>query len=179
MRICDGRLNDSLPVNKNYMKTSQQFNKICSYQGNNFTEWFGDMKFVKNTGKIFSKKLPRDMNDSEILKELNPTEVSLGEIYHYLETEKDHSVWCIFYCKDSAGVLRTVGVCWYGGGWDVGADSVEDPRRWSDGDRVFSRNSDFSPSVPESKTLGSFENLTLRIESLERDMASLKKFLII
>ncbi len=36
-------------------------------------------------------------------------------------------------------VLRAVGVRWGGGGWDLGASSVERPGRWSGGSRVFSR----------------------------------------
>jgi hypothetical protein len=47
--------------------------------------------------------------------------------------------WNIFYVRDDSGVLRVVGLRWGGGGWGVGADSVEDPREWHAGDQVFSR----------------------------------------
>ena len=49
--------------------------------------------------------------------------------------------WNIFYVPNTAGVLRAVLCNWRGDGWLVHANSIEDPRRWLDGDRVFSRNS--------------------------------------
>ena len=42
---------------------------------------------------------------------------------------------------DNAGVLRTVNVNWNDDGWNVNANSVENPNRWNDGNQVFSRNS--------------------------------------
>jgi hypothetical protein len=137
------------------MKTiSQQFKTITSYQGYDFKKWFGDMPYKKETTKLFSKKLPRSMNDEEILRELKPTEVSLGEVFNYLKNEKDHSVRCLFYVKDNAGVLRAVYVRWFVGGWDVSAFSVEDPIRWGGGRQMFSRNF-------ETETLEHSEPLTL------------------
>lgn len=47
----------------------------------------------------------------------------------------------IFYVRDVGGVLRVVNVSWFGGGWRVGAGSVEGPREWFAGHRVFSRDS--------------------------------------
>ena len=47
----------------------------------------------------------------------------------------------IFYIRDIKGVFWAVGCGWDGGGWRVGAISVEDPRGWDGGRRVFSRNS--------------------------------------
>lgn len=47
----------------------------------------------------------------------------------------------IFYVLDQYGVLRAVYVVWLDDGWGVSAHSVESPLRWSDGGRVFSRNS--------------------------------------
>jgi len=41
---------------------------------------------------------------------------------------------------DNAGVLRAVNVNWNDGGWNVNANSVENPNRWNDGNQVFSRN---------------------------------------
>lgn len=41
---------------------------------------------------------------------------------------------------DNAGVLRTVNVNWNDDGWNVNANSVENPNRWNDGNQVFSRN---------------------------------------
>ena len=47
----------------------------------------------------------------------------------------------IFYVHDINGVLRAVDVCWDGDGWDVRAGSVEGPRGWDAGCRVFSCDS--------------------------------------
>ena len=47
----------------------------------------------------------------------------------------------IFYIRDIKGVFWAVSCRWIGGGWDVSASSVEDPRGWVGGGRVFSRNS--------------------------------------
>ncbi len=127
------------------MTTSQAFDKICSYQSNQFKEWFGDMPFEESSVKLYWHELPRRMNDAEIMDEMNPGEVSIGEMYNCLES-LDHNVLGIFYVKDTAGVLRTVSVGWYGVGWGVVADSVESPFRWDDGDRVFSRNKTLIPS---------------------------------
>ena len=48
---------------------------------------------------------------------------------------------------DNAGVLRTVNVNWNDDGWNVNANSVENPNRWNDGNQVFSRNCWFSPRL--------------------------------
>jgi len=48
---------------------------------------------------------------------------------------------------DNAVVLRTVNVNWNDDGWNVNANSVENPNRWNDGNRVFSRNCCFSPAT--------------------------------
>ena len=87
--------------------TTKQFEKITSYQGANFKEWFGDMTFEKSEAKLFSKKLPRNMSDKEIFAELKPTEVSMGEIFNALDTLAP-SGWYLFYARDKDGVLRAV-----------------------------------------------------------------------
>jgi hypothetical protein len=56
----------------------------------------------------------------------------------------------IFYIRDQNRVLRAVGVNWHVDGWNVLADSVEHPRRWNDGDQVFSRNSVLESSEPSA-----------------------------
>jgi len=48
---------------------------------------------------------------------------------------------------DNAGVLRAVNVNWNDDGWNVNANSVENPNRWNDGNQVFSRNCWFSPRL--------------------------------
>jgi len=46
----------------------------------------------------------------------------------------------------SGPVLRAVNVNWNDDGWNVNANSVENPNRWNDGNQVFSRNCYFSPA---------------------------------
>ncbi len=125
------------------MKTSKLFTvgKEFSYIGSDFQKWFGDMDIhlETKTAKLESKKLSRSMNDAEILAELKPQKVTLGEVYKTLET-MDHDTWAIFYVKDKDSVLRAVGVGWDGDGWNVYARDVSNPSEWSDGYRVFSRN---------------------------------------
>ena len=41
--------------------------------------------------------------------------------------------------------LCAVNVNWNDDGWDVNANSVENPNRWNDSNQVFSRNYLFSP----------------------------------
>jgi hypothetical protein len=116
------------------------------------------------------------MNDTEILSEMKPEEVSLGDIYHCLES-LDHSACAIFYCTDKDGVLRVVVLRWVDVGWYVYADSVENPDRWCGGYRVFSRR--FLDTVP--LTLGSSVTLILeaRVAKLEADMDLVRKHLIL
>jgi len=160
------------------MKANKIFKvgKEFSWIGSNFKEWFGDMDFKKKkTEPLISQKLPRNMNDSEILAELKPTEVTLDEVYSTLQT-MDKSWWAIFYVKDVSGVLRTVNANWCGGGWGVGADGVANPGRWGDSSQVFSRN----PFGTQSLILSSSDTLSLesRVKSLEEQMESLRKFLV-
>ena len=123
------------------MKTEDAFKKLkISYVGNNFKEGFYPLKFdPKNkVKKLISQKLPRAMNDIEILAELKPTEVSIEEIVATLKT-LDHSVWALFYCKDKNSVLHAVDAYWNGVGWDVDAGAVTSPDTWRAGYLVFSR----------------------------------------
>lgn len=153
------------------MKTKDKFSQICSYQSSRFKEWFGEMKFEKSTTKLYSMKLPRYMTDQEILEELKPTEVSLGNIFFTLQnaSKKD---WMIFFVRDINGVLRAVRVSWYGDGWDVYASSVEDARDWRAGFVVFSRNSfDTQVNLNFSDPL-SLEN---RVKKLEHHMEKIRK----
>lgn len=132
------------------MTIKEKFSEITSYQSSNFMEWFGDMEYQDKQSKLYSKKLDRDMLDKEILSEFNPTELTLGEVYNYLNTEAKKEDYMIFYCRDNAGVLRAVGVDWSDGGWYVSAGSVGCPDRWRGGYQVFSRNffdTQNSPSV--------------------------------
>lgn len=61
------------------------------------------------------------MNDTEIMAELKPGEVLLSEVYQTLKT-MDKDTWALFYVRDVSGVLRTVSVYWFDGGWHVFAN---------------------------------------------------------
>ena len=49
------------------------------------------------------------------------------------------------FLHESVGVLRAVNVNWNDDGWNVNANSVENPNKWNAGNQVFSRNYCFSP----------------------------------
>lgn len=155
------------------MKVTERFSNIASYQDNSFIKWFGDMEYPKEVGiKLLSKKLPRSMNDSEILAELKPTVVSIVDIYTTLES-KDKSVWAIFYCNDVTGVLRAVRVSWDGDGWCVFADSIGDPRGWDAGYQVFFRNSFDSLNSEPKKDI----NLADELKKIHKKLDKITKHL--
>lgn len=138
-----------------------------SYLGDNFTEWFlsGDGKtedpITEQTLRYH--KLRQSSMDGPIIAELGgaeKSETTLSEMFSLMEKQGkgedgvllNNGYVNIFYIKDSAGVLRTVYVCWNDDGWDVGASSVGGPGGWSDGRRVFSRNSVLNPSDTPAST---------------------------
>lgn len=135
-----------------------------AYLGNQFKDWFGDME-VKGEQTLIGQKLPRHMNDFEIQKELAPSEVSLGDVHETLKT-MSHETWALFYVKDSSGVLRTVSVYWYGGGWHVSADAL-DGHGWSADNVVFSRSSCDTKTPSDSLATGHLDPLTRIASALE------------
>ena len=149
------------------MKVTEKFQEIVSYQSDNFCKWFGDDEYQEEPQKnLYSTTFSRPMNDKEIMDELNWSEVSLSDVFNHLKNAS-HDSWMIFYCKDSAGVLRAVVVHWYGVGWRVHANEVTDPGGWYDGDRVFSRNSVLKPS-DTSQSLNLSDSLTIAIETVKK-----------
>lgn len=149
------------------MKTSKYFKvgeNNFSYTNSIFTELFGDMNFVEVANiHLETRKLPRSMNNKEILAELKPEEVTLGDLVFFLKTASK-SEWYLCYIKDSTGVLWAVLVDWDGGGWNVVARSVEHPDDWRGGRQVFSRR--FFDSTP--LTLNPSDTLTLAIEEVKK-----------
>lgn len=121
------------------MKIKDKFKEIVNHQGITFVEWFGDMEYEDKVSELYSKGLEKSMLDDEILSELKPTELTLGEVFNYLKNKVDKSSRMIFYCRDKDSVLRAVGMCWGGGGWRVYAYSVGHPNWWPGGRQVFSR----------------------------------------
>lgn len=136
-----------------------------SYLGDNFTAWFlsGDGKTEDPISEqtLRYHKLRKASVDGPIITELGgeaKAETTLSEMFSLMEKQKNgesgtllNNGWAnIFYIRDNAGVLRAVCVDWGGGGWDVSACSALGPRRWDDGDQVFSRNSDLKSSEPSA-----------------------------
>lgn len=144
-------------------------NLDIKYFGLNFESWFFPCDFNEKAKNhiLIGQKLPRAMNDKEILKELKPSEVTIEEIAETLKT-LDHSTYNLFYCKDKDGVLRTVDVGWRGDGWFADADAL-DAYGWLDGRRVFSRNSR-EPKTLDSSNVLSLDSLDIRIQRLEEVM---------
>jgi hypothetical protein len=140
------------------MKTTKKFESIASYQSTDFKDLFGEMEFEDKKSTLYSKKLEQPLLDKDILEKFKPTELTLGEIFNYLDTTANKGDWMIFYCKDISGVLRAVNVCWYDSGWGVRASSVEGPGEWGGGGQVFSRN---PFDTQHSMTLSSSDTQTL------------------
>lgn len=141
------------------MKTKEQFkvgkNNI-SYIGYNFNNWFGEMELDSEKILTHSKILEKDMNDEEILKELKPKEVKIGDVLATLDTLNKNEV-NIFYVKDYEGVLHTVYAHWYDDGWYVNAVSVSNPNAWHAGSRIFSA----IPFDTQNQTLSPSDTMTL------------------
>ena len=115
-------------------------NKI-GYIGANFQTHFGEMEVkIPKKSELEAKTLKKSMTDQEILKEFQPIEVTLGEFAWALKNEKKtlkNSYANIFYIRDKNNILWAVCVGWsdFDRCWLVGANSVDDPRRW-DADRL-------------------------------------------
>ena len=121
------------------MKTSDKFTEITSYQEEKFTELFGEVDFVSKTTQLSSTKLGKYMNNKEIIDELKPTEVTLGEVYSCLET-LDHSISALFYCRDKNDELNMVSATWKEG-WIVRTFifEVDSEWRWRGDNYLFSK----------------------------------------
>jgi hypothetical protein len=127
----------------NLITIAKKYN--ISYFGDNFKEWFGKMEVKPSKVKLKTITLERDMLDKEILSELKPKEITLGDLFSNLKTA-DKMEWYIAYIRDKDGVLRAVVVFWDVDGWFVRAYSVGYPGGWFAGYRVFS--CDFDTLTP-------------------------------
>ncbi len=124
-----------------------------SYLGDNFKAWFLGKEEQPFAGSTLNcSKLSRYSVDGPIIKELGgeeKAETTLAELFSLMEMQKNGESGAlltngyanIFYIKDTAGGLRTVDARWGGVGWLVHAFAVAHPYEWSDGCRVFSRDS--------------------------------------
>lgn len=132
--------------------TSKKARVKISYLNDKFNAWFLP-KVDDPAAEMLLRytKLTRPALDDEIRKEIGAEleETTLVAIYELMERQKNGESGAlltngglnIFYVRDATGALRAVYVYWSGYGWFVLAYSVSNPGRWSDGNRVFSRNS--------------------------------------
>ena len=125
------------------------------YVGDNFRKCFyGKVEEQPNTDETVLRyhTLNRRSVDGPIIKELGGEDKVKTTLFHIAAlmlkqpNGKQGALLTndyvnIFYVHDINGVLRAVDVCWDGDGWDVRAGSVESPREWSAGNRVFSCDS--------------------------------------
>lgn len=122
-------------------KVSDEFKKgenSIGYVDSSFTSEFGDKVITPGT-VMQSVKLTKYMKDSEIIKEFNIQECTLGDVLATLNSATDDmkdGYSNIFYIK---GHSRVVLVYWsdVGGLWGVFAWRRDD-RDWVGGGRVFS-----------------------------------------
>ena len=145
------------------MTITKQFSTITSYQNDNFKDWFGDMEFVAKKSKLYGKVLGKPMTDEEIQSKLKPTELTISEVFNFLETDARKEDWMIFYCQDKDKVLRAVSVGWDGDGWGVLAVALDDDG-WHGGRQVFSRSEFLSDTLTPKPLESSLEN---RVKALE------------
>lgn len=157
---------DKLVAKEKFVRDTGGKAKVkISYFGGNFTSWFlnGDGKTEDPISEqtLHYYKLRQYSVDGPIIDELGgaeKSETTLSEMFSLMEKQgkgedgvlMNNGCANIFYPKDSAGVLRAVHLRWYDGGWRIDTYSVDDPSMWSEGDRVFSRNSDLKPSEPSA-----------------------------
>ncbi len=145
------------------LDTGENATVKVSFIGDNLKAWFlsgaGKIEDPIAGGSLRYAKLRKMSVDAPIIKELGgdaKAETTLTEMYSLMEIQGkgqsgvllNNSYANIFYIRDMNSVLRTVRVGWGGDGWRVDASSVEDPRRWGGGGRVFSRNSVLESSEP-------------------------------
>lgn len=126
------------------------------YVESSFLQEFGDEEITEGSVLRFDK-LPRYMTDSEIIKEFNIQECTLGDVLATLKAapeELKDGYWNIFYIK---GHARVVLVRWYGSGWLVDVWG-RDGNGWRAGIRVF------SPAT-ETRVLGTGSSDTLTLEN--------------
>ncbi len=112
--------------------------------GNNFESQFLGLEVpVTDVAELAVRKLEQSSLDAPILTELgDKAETSVSQFKQFLADNRGSTEWFIFYLRGKDGRLWAVSASWVadGGGWYLGARSVESPGRGGAGDRVVSRN---------------------------------------
>lgn len=123
------------------------------YTWDDFEKWFLGKKIEPiSKSELHYHKLRKGSVDGPIIAELGgkeKAETTLAEMFTLMEMQANgeegvlltNGYANIFYIRDIKGVLRAVCCDWGGGGWRLGANSVEHPLEWNAGCQVFSRNS--------------------------------------
>ena len=136
------------------VNTGHEAEVKISYLGDNFCKWMLNLVEEQPPAEVnlYYHELLKDSVDGPIIKELGgeqKAETTLSEIFTLMKRQRNGEDGVlltsgyanIFYVRGANGVLRAVSVGWGGDGWDVRADSVEDPDRWGAGFQVFASNS--------------------------------------
>lgn len=123
--------------------------------GENFKAWFlngeGKVENTRNAQIVHYYRLRTSLvDDHAIISELGGqanAETTLSEMHYILENYnngKNDVLQCgranLFYIPDQYGVLRVVDLYWLEIGWYIYARSINNPRKWRDGDQVFSHH---------------------------------------
>ena len=125
--------------------TSQKFWKDCGRKWTNedFKAQFLGLEVSATEAEVLSiSKLEKNSLDTPILSELGEkAETSVLHFAEFLNQNRRSSEFFIGYLRGLDGNLFAVYAGWDvgRGGWDVGANSVTDPRGWFAGRVVVSR----------------------------------------
>lgn len=130
------------------VNTSDEAEVKISYLGNNFKEWLLNKFEEPQAGiKLRYYRLLEASVDDPIIAELggqDQAETTLTAMFSLMK-KQGHGQKGKLLTDGKANIFYiwgyAVSVGWDGGGWGVGANSVEGPSRWGAGGRVFSRNS--------------------------------------
>lgn len=124
-----------------------------SWLGDNFKKNFLDkVEEVVAETTLNYHKLKKSSRDILIINELggeDKAETTLAEMFFQMKKQASgesgvlltNDYANIFYIRDINGVLWAVNCNWNDDGWNVNANSVENPNDWNAGNQVFSRNS--------------------------------------
>ena len=136
-------------VAKEHFKLGESAGVKISYLGDNFNDHFLK-KREENITEVMLKsfKLTQASLSPPIITALGDNhETYLAQLWELLKLQPQGETGIlltngyvnIFYIRDADGILWAVYVNWFGGGWHVRADSVEDPYWWRAGSQVFGR----------------------------------------
>jgi len=114
------------------------------WMGDNFkTQFLGLEVGAVEAGGLDVRKLEEASLDAPILTELgDKAKLAIQQFKAFLAENRKSSEWFVFYLTGKDGRLWAVDADWNSDddGWNVRANSVENPLGWDAGSRVVSRN---------------------------------------